>query len=88
MDRAAEAIGHLAKCKFFKTPVTLSQFCGSGFVDRVLGGQYDRPKEAPAARPGGRFEDKPPPQVFSGDDAARFEATKRTMAAQLRAAAG
>jgi hypothetical protein len=88
MDRATEAIGHLAKCKFFKTPVTLGQFCGSGFVDRVLGGQYDRPKEAPAARPGGRFDDKAPPQVFSGDDAARFEATKRAMAAQLRAAAG
>jgi len=85
LDRATEAIGHLANCKFFKTPVTLGQFCGSGFVDRVLGGQYDRPRDQPAARPGGRFDDKAPPQVFSGDDAARFEATRRKMIDQLKA---
>jgi hypothetical protein len=84
MDRATEAIGHLAKCRFFKTPVTLGQFCGSGFVDRVLGGQYDRPRDEPQARTPGRFDDKPPAQGFTGDDAARFEATRRRMVEQLR----
>jgi len=85
LDRAAEAIGHLPKCRFFKTPVTLGQFCGSGFVDRVLGGQYDRPRDEPQARAPGRFDDKPPAQGFSGDDAARFEATRRKMVEQLKA---
>ena len=84
MDRAAEAIGHLPKCRFFKTPVTLGQFCGSGFVDRVLGGQYDRQRDEPQARTPGRFDDKPPAEGFKGDDAARFEATKRRMVDQLR----
>jgi hypothetical protein len=84
MDRAAEAIGHLPKCRFFKTPVTLGQFCGSGFVDRVLGGQYDRQRDEPQARTPGRFDDRPPAEGFKGDDAARFEATKRKMVDQLR----
>ena len=85
LDRAAEAIGHLPKCRFFKTPVTLGQFCGSGFVDRVLGGQYDRPRDEPQARTPGRFDDKPPAEGFKGDDAARFEATRRKMIEQLKA---
>jgi len=84
MDRATEAIGHLHKCRFFKTPVTLGQFCGSGFVDRVLGGQYDRPRDEPQARTPGRFDDKPPAQGWTGDDAARLEATRRKMVEQLR----
>lgn len=84
MDRATEAIGHLPKCRFFKTPVTLGQFCGSGFVDRVLGGQYDRPRDEPQARTPGRFDDKAPAEGFKGDDAARFEATKRRLVEQLR----
>ena len=88
LDRATGAIEHLAKCRYFKTPVTLGQFCGSGFVDRVLGGQYDRPKESPAARTPGRFDDKAPAEGFKGDDAARFEATRRKMVEQLRASAG
>lgn len=84
LDRATGAIEHLAKCRFFKTPVTLGQFCGSGFVDRVLGGQYDRPKDQPPARTPGRFDDKPPAQAWSGEDAARLEATKRSMVAKLK----
>jgi hypothetical protein len=84
MERATDAIGHLPKCKFFRTPVTLAQFCGSGFVDRVLGGQYDRQKEQ---RPTGGYrgpDDKPPAQGFTGDDAARFEATRRKMIEHLK----
>jgi hypothetical protein len=84
MDRATEAIGHLPKCRFFKTPVTLGQFCGSGFVDRVLGGQYDRPRDEPQARTPGRFDDKPPAEGFKGKDADDFEYTRRKMVDQLR----
>jgi hypothetical protein len=84
MDRATEAIGHLPKCRFFKTPVTLGQFCGSGFVDRVLGGQYDRPRDEPQARTPGRFDDKPPAEGFKGKDADDFEYTRRKMVEQLR----
>jgi hypothetical protein len=88
IDRAADAIGRLPTCKFFRTPVTLSQFCGSGFVDRVLGGQYDRQKEQ---RPSGGHrgpDDKPPAQGFTGDDAARFEATRRKMVEELKIQGG
>jgi hypothetical protein len=56
-----------------------------GFVDKVLGGQFDNAREQ---RPTGGYrgpDDRPPPQAFQGDDAARFEATKRAMAAKLRA---
>jgi hypothetical protein len=68
--------------------VTLSQFCGSGFVDRVLGGQYDRQKEQ---RPAGGHrgpDDKPPAQGFTGDDAARFEATRKKMIEELKIQGG
>ena len=88
MDRAAEAIGHLPKCAYFKTPVTLGQFCGVGFADRVLGGQYDKAKEKAPQRISGRPDEKAPPHVFSGDDAARFEATKRRMLEQLKIQSG
>jgi len=53
----------------------------AGFVDKVLGGQFDNPREQRAAR---GPDDRPPPQSWSGEDAERFEATKRAMAAKLR----
>lgn len=83
--RATAAVEHLPKCVYFRTPVTLPQFCGRGFVDRVLGGQYDKPKEAKATGWRGP-DDRPPPQGFTGDEAARFEATKRKLLQQLRVA--
>lgn len=83
--RATAAVEHLPKCIYFRTPVTLPQFCGRGFVDRVLGGQYDKPKESRSSSGYRGPDDKPPPQGFAGDDAARFEATKRKLVEQLRA---
>ena len=88
LETALAGIRHLPQAKYFSEPVALDQFCGPGFVDRLLGGKYDKPKKAAASSgrpPGGRYDDRPPPQAFAGDDAARFEATKRRMVKQLRA---
>jgi hypothetical protein len=85
LDDALAAIEHLPKCRYFSTPVTLIQFCGKGFVHRVLGGQYDDPKPARPARGPAGVEDRPPPRGWEGDDAARLEATKRAWAEKLKA---
>jgi hypothetical protein len=68
--------------------VTLPQILAPGFVDKVLGGQFDNPRDQRPAGPYRGPEDRPPAQAFTGDDAARFEATKRALAAKLRAEAG
>jgi hypothetical protein len=79
LDRALTAITRLPRCRFFATPVPLQQFVGPGFVDRLLGGQYDN-----APKQFGESSDKPQPKAWSGDDAARLEATRRRMVQQLR----
>ena len=69
---ALEAIPRLAGCRYFDSPVTLHQFTVDGFVTKVLGGQYDSqktPKGAPAA------DERPRAVGWSGDDAARLQAT-------------
>lgn len=69
---ALEAIPRLAGCRYFDSPVTLHQFTVDGFVTKVLGGQYDAaktPKGAPAA------DERPRAVGWSGDDAARLQAT-------------
>jgi hypothetical protein len=81
--KALEAIRLLPKCRYFRDPVTLPQLVAPGFVDKVLGGQFDNPREQRGH--GGRPDDKPPAQAWAGDDAARFEATKRALAAKFRA---
>ena len=79
LERALTGIKRLPRCRFFATPVPLQQFVGPGFVDRLLGGQYDNaPKQL------GESSDKPVPKAWSGDDAARLEATRRRMVQQLR----
>ena len=78
--KALAAIDRLPACKFFRDPVTLPQFVAAGFVDKILGGQFDNPREQ--RQPRGP-DDRPPAVAWSGDDAARFEATKRAMAAKI-----
>jgi hypothetical protein len=83
-EKALAAIEALPRCRYFKDPVTLPQLVAAGFVDRLLGGQFDNPRDQ---RPAGGYrspDDKPPAQGFAGDDAARFEATRRKMIDQLR----
>lgn len=82
LDEALEAIPRLAGCRFFKTPPTLIQFVKQGFVRRVMGGQYDDPKPARGPAPA---DDRPPARGWTGDDAARLEATRRAMAAKMQA---
>ena len=79
-DKAEEAAKRLAKCRYFDTPVTLVQFVGPRFVDLCLGGQYDAAK----AKRGGREPEKAPAAAWSGDDAERFEATKRKLVQSLK----
>jgi hypothetical protein len=86
---AVEAIERLRVAKFFKTPPTLIQFVSEGFVERVLGGQYDSAKTEKggftAGKPGST--DYRPPAEWTGGDAARFEATKRRELERLARAA-
>jgi hypothetical protein len=94
LETALAGIGHLPQAKYFSEPVALDQFCGIGFVDRLLGGKYDRPKKPPASSgrpPGGRYDpDKPEPRPFAGKAADDFEFTKAKAEAlaALKAAGG
>lgn len=80
--KALAAIDRLPQLRYFVDPVTLPQFVAPGFVDKILGGQFDNPRGRPAGL--GRPDDRPPPQAWSGDDAARLEATKRAIIAKLK----
>lgn len=79
--KALAAIQALPQCRYFRDPVTLAQLVAPGFVDKVLGGQFDNPRDH---RGVGRPDDRPPPQAWSGEDAARLEATKRAMIAKIK----
>ena len=81
-DKAEEAAKRLAKCRYFETPVTLVQFVGPRFVDLCLGGQYDAAK----AKRGGREPEARTVTPWTGDDAERFEATKRKLLESLKEA--
>jgi hypothetical protein len=83
-EKALAAIQELPRCKYFRDPVTLPQLVAKGFVDKVLGGQFDNPRDQ---RPAGGYrgpEDKPPAEGFKGKDADDFEYTRRKMIEQLR----
>lgn len=87
LEAAGEAMGRLPACRYFDSPVTLIQFAGDGFVQRVLGGQYDSPKTATARPAGpGRPDDRPPAKGWEGEDLARLKATqlRDEMARKLR----
>lgn len=81
-EKALAAIQALPRCRYFRDPVTLPQLVAPGFVDKVLGGQFDNPREQ--ARGPARPDDRPPPAAWTGDDAEAFERTKAKMIAQLR----
>jgi hypothetical protein len=85
LDDALAAIGHLPRCRYFKTPVTLNQLCLPGFAARVVNGDYDDVTLPKAGRPALRALDEPaPPREWRGTDAERFEATKRALAERLQ----
>ncbi len=83
-EKALAAIAALPRCRYFRDPVTLPQLLAPGFVDKVLGGQFDNPREQ---RPAGGYrspDEKPPAEGFKGKDADDFEYTRRKMVNQLR----
>jgi len=79
LEQAREAVARLPRCKFFSDPVTLPQFVGPKFVPLCLGGQYDAAK----AKRGGRDPEARTVTPWTGDDAERFEATKRKLLESL-----
>jgi hypothetical protein len=77
LAEAVTAIERLPRCRFFKTPVSLGQFCGPDFVTLCNGGEYDdRPDDRK-----GDFGGAPPPRAFAGADAEAFERTRKKLAA-------
>jgi hypothetical protein len=92
LAEALKAIPMVAELRAFDNDVTLGQFCQEGWVAKVLGGYWRDKKRPPSAQPArGGFrgqEDRPPPQAWSGSDAAAFEATKKRLAEQIRSQEG
>lgn len=81
------AIEHLKRCKYFRTPVTLRQFCGvsddgTSFVEKVISGDFD---DVPTRGGSREFSDqRPPPRAFTGQDAEAFERTRRALAERIK----
>jgi hypothetical protein len=81
---AVEAIPKLATARYFVEPVTLTQFCGDGFAERLANDHYSRPKRS-ASRHGN--EERLPPREFTGADAEAFRRTEAALAARRAEAA-
>jgi len=88
LEVATEAIGRLGGCRYFKTPLTLVQFVKPGWAHKVVGGSFDEQREQRHAGGHRGPDDKPPAQGFTGDDAARFEATRKKMIEELKVQGG
>jgi len=80
--KALAAIEALPRCKYFRDPVTLPQLVAPGFVDKVLGGQFDNAREQASGRYS-RPDDRPPPQEWGKEDKERLEATRRRVLGQI-----
>jgi hypothetical protein len=79
LAEALLAIERLARCRYFKTPVSLGQLCGPDFVTLCNGGDYDERNERKQGRD---FGDSPaPPKAFTGPEAEAFDRTRRKLAA-------
>jgi hypothetical protein len=81
LDEALKAIDRLGSCRYFKTPVSLGQFCGPDFVTLCNGGEYDELNETKKGRD--FAEAPPPPKAFTGSAAEAFERTRRALAAKV-----
>jgi hypothetical protein len=92
-EKALAAIEALPRCLYFRDPVTLPQLVSPGFVDKVLGGQFDNAREQRLGpRPGP--DDRKPAATAAAEwsrAAADPEAARRReeyLAAKARKAAG
>jgi hypothetical protein len=63
-QKALAAIRELPRCRYFRDPVTLPQLLSPGFVDKVLGGQFDNPRE-PGRGPRGPEDRRPAAEAAS-----------------------
>jgi len=77
LDEALAAVERLKRCRFFKTDVSLGQFCGPDFVTLCNGGEYDSRKED---RKGDFGNAAAPPRAFTGAEAEAFERTRKKLA--------
>lgn len=78
LDEALAAIERLKRCRFFRTPVSLGQFCGPDFVTLCNGGEYD---DRPEDRKGDAGNAPPPAKAWTGEAAEAFERTRKKLAA-------
>lgn len=78
LDDALEAIKALRGCRYFDSPVPLSQFTREGFVQMVLGGQYDSPKTPRGGQ--AALDARPAPRVDPAFEAAKAATLAREAA--------
>ena len=82
LEDAMAAIQRLPQCRFFKTAVSLGQFCGPDFVTLCNGGDYDERNDRGGSRD---FADAPPPpKAWTGEAAEALERTRRHLAKSAR----
>lgn len=79
-EDALQAIARLPSCRFFKTPPTMVQLFKAGFVDKVLAGTFDHPKDERR-----RHDEKDPPKEWAERDRLALEHTRRTLEARKEA---
>jgi len=85
LENALQAVERLGRCKFFRTAVSLGQFCGPEFVTLCNGGEYDDRNDDRKSRD---FADAaPPPKEWTGEAAEALERTRRKLAASKEALA-
>lgn len=82
LQKARQALERLPRCQYLEKPLAVTQFIQTGWVDRILGGEFDNAKAKPQQRGGRDFADAPPPpKAFTGDVAEAFDRTRRKLAA-------
>ena len=88
LQKARLAVERLPRCLYFDKPLAVTQLLQAGWVDRIIGGEFDNPRQKPSGRAGGGDfgGTPPPPKAFAGKDAAAFEATRRAMEARRKEA--
>ena len=63
LEQAKKAVAHLPNCKYFETPMTVTQFLMPGWIEKILGGDFDDPR-----RQAKGFDRPLPPREFSVRD--------------------
>ncbi len=43
LEQAKKGVAHLQNCKYFETPMTMTQFLMPGWIEKILGGDFDDP---------------------------------------------